>query len=64
MSGALDDITVLDLTRGFPAALSAAFLADFGEHCIGAFACGHVVGHQKETCFGRFEREGLFMLIF
>ena len=34
MSGALDDITVLDLTRGFPAALSAAFLADFGGRVI------------------------------
>ena len=30
MSGVLRDVTVLDLTRQFCAALSAAFLGDFG----------------------------------
>lgn len=34
MSTALDDIVVLDLTRTFSAALSAAFLADFGAGVI------------------------------
>ncbi|NMG76488.1 CaiB/BaiF CoA transferase family protein [Aromatoleum diolicum] len=34
MSRALDDVVVLDLTRQFAAALSAAFLADFGARVI------------------------------
>jgi crotonobetainyl-CoA:carnitine CoA-transferase CaiB-like acyl-CoA transferase len=34
MSTALDDIVVLDLTKTFSAALSAAFLADFGAEVI------------------------------
>jgi formyl-CoA transferase len=34
MSGVLRDITVLDLTRQFSAALSAAFLGDFGARVI------------------------------
>jgi formyl-CoA transferase len=34
MSTALDDVVVLDLTKTFSAALSAAFLADFGAEVI------------------------------
>ncbi len=34
MSHALDDVIVLDLTKGFSAALAAAFLADFGGRVI------------------------------
>lgn len=34
MSGALDDIVVLDLTRNFASSMSAAFLADFGARVI------------------------------
>lgn len=34
MSGALDDVTVLDLTKNFFSSLSAAFLADFGGNVI------------------------------
>ena len=34
MSGVLRDVTVLDLTRQFCAALSAAFLGDFGARVI------------------------------
>ena len=34
MNGALDDIVVLDLTRGFAASMSAAFLGDFGARVI------------------------------
>ena len=34
MSGALDDIVVLDLTRGFAASMTAAFLGDFGARVI------------------------------
>ncbi|MBK7171161.1 MAG: CoA transferase, partial [Gammaproteobacteria bacterium] len=34
MSGALDDIVVLDLTRNFASSMAAAFLADFGARVI------------------------------
>lgn len=34
MSGALDDVVVLDLTKNFFASLSGAFLADFGGNVI------------------------------
>ncbi len=34
MSGALDDVIVLDLTKNFFSSLSAAFLADFGGNVI------------------------------
>jgi crotonobetainyl-CoA:carnitine CoA-transferase CaiB-like acyl-CoA transferase len=34
MSGALDDIVVLDVTRGFAASMTAAFLGDFGARVI------------------------------
>jgi formyl-CoA transferase len=34
MSGALDDVIVLDLTKNFSSSLSAAFLADFGGQVI------------------------------
>ena len=34
MSGALDDIVVLDVTRGFAPSMTAAFLGDFGARVI------------------------------
>ncbi len=34
MSGALDDIVVLDVTRNFASSMAAAFLADFGARVI------------------------------
>ena len=34
MSGALDDIVVLDVTRGFASSMTAAFLGDFGARVI------------------------------
>lgn len=43
MSGALDDIVVLDLTRSFASSMSAAFLADFGARVIRLESTGSVV---------------------
>ncbi len=58
MSGALDDIVVLDVTRGFASSMAAAFLGDFGARVIrlepvGACSAGATAPTQAARAPGR-----------